>query len=78
MSMFSFYKDAKNLKRNSFKEKMDYSERLIINGLKTGDTEAYRYIYDTHYQVLCFTANRYVHDQFVAETIVGDLIFKLW
>ena len=78
MSMFSFYKDAKNFKRNSFKEKMDYSERLIINGLKTGDTEAYRYIYDTHYQVLCFTANRYVHDQFVAETIVGDLIFKLW
>ncbi len=57
---------------------MDYSEKLIINGLKVGDQEAYRYVYDSHYQVLCYTANKYVHDQFVAETIVGDIIFKLW
>ncbi len=57
---------------------MDYSEKLITKGLKDGDQEAYRYIYDTHYQVLCYTANKYVHDQFVAETIVGDVIFKLW
>lgn len=57
---------------------MDYSEKLIINGLKAGDTEAYRYIFDTHYQVLCYTANRYVHDHFVAETIVGDTIYHLW
>lgn len=57
---------------------MDYSERLIVNGLKAGDTEAYRYVYDTHYRVLCYTADRYVHDHFVAETIVGDLIFRLW
>lgn len=57
---------------------MDYSEKLIANGLKAGDTEAYRYIFNTHYQVLCYTANRYVHDQFVAETIVSDVIFRLW
>lgn len=57
---------------------MDYSEKLIIKGLKAGDQEAYRYIYDTHYQVLCHTANKYVGDRFVAETIVGDIIFKLW
>lgn len=57
---------------------MDYSEQLIVNGLKAGDTEAYRYIYDTHYQVLCHVACRYVRDTFVAETIVGDLIFHLW
>lgn len=57
---------------------MDYSERLIVNGLKAGDTEAYRYIYDTHYRALCYAADRYVHDRFVAETIVGDLIFRLW
>lgn len=57
---------------------MDYSERLIVNGLRDGDTEAYRYIFDTHYRVLCYTADRYVHDQFAAETIVSDLIFRLW
>ncbi len=57
---------------------MDYSERLIINGLKAGDREAYKYIYDTHYQMLCYIADRYVHDHFTAETIVGDTIFKMW
>lgn len=57
---------------------MDYSEKLIIKGLKAGDQEAYRYIYDAHYQVLCHVANKYVADKFMAETIVGDIIFRLW
>lgn len=57
---------------------MDYSEKLVVKGLKAGDTEAYQYIYDTHYQVLCHTANRYVRDSFVAETIVGDMIYRMW
>jgi RNA polymerase sigma-70 factor (ECF subfamily) len=57
---------------------MDYSEQLIIHGLKAGDTDAYRYIYDTHYQVLCYTAEQYVYDAFVAETLVGDVVFRLW
>ncbi len=57
---------------------MDYSEKLVINGLKAGDQEAYKYIYDTHYQMLCYIADRYVHDHFTAETIVGDTIFKVW
>lgn len=55
---------------------MDYSEKLVVKGLKEGDTEAYQYIFDTHYQVLCHTANRYVRDGFVAETIVGDMIYR--
>lgn len=29
---------------------MDYSEKLVVKGLKEGDTEAYQYIFDTHYQ----------------------------
>ena len=57
---------------------MDYSEQLIVKGLKAGDTDAYRYIFDTHYQVLCYIAHRYVRDRFVAETIVGDMIYRLW
>ena len=56
---------------------MDYSEKLVVKGLKAGDTEAYQYIFDTHYQVLCYTANRYVRDSFVAETIVGDMIYRM-
>ena len=57
---------------------MDYSEQLIVNGLKEGDTNAYKYIFDTHYQMLCYTANRYLHDDFVAEAVVGDIIYRLW
>lgn len=26
---------------------MDYSEKLVVKGLKAGDTEAYQYIYTT-------------------------------
>lgn len=57
---------------------MDYSEKLIVKGLQEGDTEAFRYIYDTHYQVLCHIAEHYIHDEFQAESIVGDVIFHLW
>lgn len=35
-------------------------------------------MYDNHYPVLCHLAAQYVHDDFLAETIVGDIIFHLW
>ena len=28
---------------------MDYSEKLVVKGLKAGDTEAYQYIYAVSY-----------------------------
>ena len=52
---------------------MDYSEKLVVKGLKEGDTEAYQYIFDTHYQVLCHTANRYVRDGFVVTRSMSTL-----
>lgn len=57
---------------------MDYSEKLVIKGLREGDTEAFKYIYDTHYQVLCHFASRYLRDTYLAESVVGDVIFHLW
>lgn len=57
---------------------MDYSEKLIVKGLREGDTEAFRYLYDTHYQILCHIASRYLHDDYQAEAIVGDVIYHLW
>ena len=55
-----------------------YSEGLIVEALKQGDERAYRFLFDRHYAVLCHIAVQYVHDDFLAETIVGDVIFHLW
>lgn len=51
---------------------MKHTETLIVEQLKTGNEDAYQYIYDRHYALLCHVANGYVKDQFLAETIVGD------
>ena len=57
---------------------MEHTETLIVEQLQTGNEDAYQYIYDRHYALLCHVANGYVKDQFLAETIVGDTIFHLW
>lgn len=57
---------------------MEHTEKLIVDQLKRGNEEAYKYIYDHHYVLLCHVANQYVRDTFLAETIVGDVIFHLW
>lgn len=57
---------------------MDRTESLIIEQLRSGNEEAYRYLYDKHYSVLCHIACQYVHDDFLSETIVGDVIFHIW
>ncbi len=53
-------------------------EELIIQQLKQGNNKAYEYLYRKHYSFLCHIAYEYVNDHFLAETIVGDVIFHLW
>ena len=57
---------------------MEHTETLIVEQLKIGNEDAYQYIYDRDYALLCHVASGYVKDQFLAETIVGDTIFHLW
>lgn len=57
---------------------MENTERLIVEQLKHGNEDAYKYIYDHHYVLLCHVANQYLKDTFLSETIVGDVIFHLW
>lgn len=57
---------------------MEHTETLIVEQLKLGNEDAYQYIYDHHYALLCHVANGYVKEQFLAETIVGDTIFHVW
>lgn len=57
---------------------MATNEYLLVEQLRQGDDRAYRYLYDHHYQVLCHVAEMYLHDTFMAESVVGDVIFHLW
>jgi len=57
---------------------MEQTESLIVEQLKNGNERAYKFLYDQHYQILCHVAAQYVKDDFLAETIVGDVIFHLW
>ena len=53
-------------------------EKHIIKKLKTGDSEAYKYIYDYHYVALCKLSYYLLKDRVQAESIVNDVIFHLW
>lgn len=53
-------------------------EKEIIQQLKLGNEKAYRYLFDIHYVLLCKIAAEYVKDDFIAETIVGNIIVRLW
>lgn len=57
---------------------MSHSEKEIIARLKDGNESAYRYLFDHHYPLLCQIAAKFLKDDFLAETIVGDVIFHLW
>lgn len=56
---------------------MEITERIIIEQLKQGNEEAYKYLYRHHYALLCHIAREYVGDDFLAETLVGDVVFHL-
>lgn len=57
---------------------MENTEKLIVEQLRKGNEDAYKYLYDHHYVVLCHVANQYLNDSFLSETVVGDVIFHLW
>ena len=50
----------------------------IIKGLKAGNDSAYRHLFDHYYKILCWIALEIVHDKFVSEMIVSDVIFTVW
>lgn len=53
-------------------------EQAIIDQLKQGNEKAFKDLYKNHYVLLCHIAQEYVNDKFLAETLVGDVIFHLW
>ncbi len=57
---------------------MNTEEKDFIQKLQDGDEKAYGMLYEQHYALLCHFANFYLHDKFIAETVVEDVIFHLW
>ena len=57
---------------------MKLSETMLVRQLQEGNESAYKYLYEHHYVVLCHIAENYVKDRFIAETIVGNVIFHIW
>lgn len=57
---------------------MEKDESLIVEQLRMGNDNAYRHLFKYHYPVLCHFAEGLLRDEFLAETIVGDVIFHLW
>jgi RNA polymerase sigma-70 factor, ECF subfamily len=53
-------------------------EYLLLRKIKSGDESAFRYVFDTQYGLLCSIAYEFLKDDFLAETIVGDVILYLW
>lgn len=57
---------------------MDKSEERIIAQLKNGDNNGYKYLYSHYYALLCKVAYGFLHDTYLAETIVGNVIFHIY
>ena len=57
---------------------MNSEEQRIIELLRKGDNSVFKYLYDKHYALLCRVAYDYVKDDFLAETIVSDLISHIY
>ena len=53
-------------------------ETEIIEALKSGKEEAFRYIYKTYYTDPCRIARGYLTDSYLSESIVEDLVYSLW
>lgn len=53
-------------------------EQQLLQSLKKGENQAYKYIYENHYVLLCKIANEFLKDDFLAESVVDDVIFHLW
>ncbi len=53
-------------------------EQILLRKIKLGDENAFRYVFETHYGLLCSIASEFLKDDFLAETIVGDVILYLW
>lgn len=55
------------------------SEQEWIGRLKAGEDQAYAWLFDQYYDLLCRMACVWLNgDRYTAQTVVGDVVFRLW
>jgi RNA polymerase sigma-70 factor (ECF subfamily) len=57
---------------------MRSSEDTVIRMLREGNNKGYRYLYDHYYALLCAIACEYLNDEYLAESLVDELIIHIW
>ncbi len=57
---------------------VEIHETELINGLRNGESKAYRTLFDNYYHLLFRIACQYVRDDTIADTIVGDVLSHIW
>lgn len=58
--------------------KLLITEENVVPLLREGEEAAFKYIFDTYYNYLCAFAETVVKDAFIAESIVGNVIYHIW
>lgn len=54
------------------------TDNNVMIYLKEGNEYAFRFVFDKYYDFLCMIADSYLRDEYISETIVGDIIYNLW
>ena len=54
------------------------TDNYVMIYLREGIEYAFRFIFDKYYDFLCMVADSYLRDEYISETIVGDIIYNLW
>lgn len=57
---------------------MQADEKRIVEGLVAGDESAYRYVFTNYYEQMCILACSILHDDFLAESTVSDVISHIY
>ena len=53
-------------------------ERDIIRGLKNGHEEAYKYVFENYYTLMCHTADTILKDEATSKAVSSDVISHIW
>ena len=63
---------------NIYNTIVEIHETELIDGLRSGESKAYRTLFDNYYHLLFRIACQYVRDDTVPDTIVGDVLSHIW
>ena len=50
----------------------------LINGIRKGDHDTFRFIFDHYYALMCSIAYEYVEDYHLSQNIAEDVMLSIW